>query len=98
MNRHQIRRGMGSLLLVLGLQFFGGLQVYASPTDFRAAAAAKAAAGREARTHAAPAVPRANAAVGTFTTFNAPGAGTGPNQGTFPLQHQHGGGGHGILL
>jgi hypothetical protein len=83
MNRQQVWTVVGALLLVCGVQLFCGVQVYAKPTDFRAAAAAKAAAGREARTHAATGVPRPNAA-GTFTTFDAPGAGTGTNQGTFP--------------
>jgi hypothetical protein len=66
-------------VLLLGASFFCGAQVCAQQTDLRAAAAAKAAAGREARAHAAVSVPRASG-VGTFTTFNAPGA----VNGTFP--------------
>jgi hypothetical protein len=59
---------------------FKCLQLHGQQAEFRAAAEAKAAAGRAARAPAATAVPRANAAVGTFTTFDAPGA----VFGTFP--------------
>jgi hypothetical protein len=52
--------------------------------DIDAAAAAKALAGREARTHAPIYSPGPKAA-GTFITFDAPGAGTSPLQGTAPL-------------
>jgi hypothetical protein len=83
MNRHQIRRGTGSLILVFGLQLFSGLQLCAQQPDFRAVAAAKAAAGQEARTHAGNLIPRANAA-GNFITFDVPGAGTASFQGTVP--------------
>jgi hypothetical protein len=85
MDRHQIRRGMGSLILVFGLQLFSGLQLCAQQPDFRAVAAAKAAAGLEARTHAGNLIPRANAAAaGNFIAFDVPGAGTGSYQGTVP--------------
>jgi len=83
MNRQQVRRLLGTLLLVGAVQFFCGARVYAQPTDLRAIAAAKAAAGQEARTHAGNVIPRPNAA-GSFITFDVPGAGTGRNQGTFP--------------
>jgi len=51
--------------------------------DIDAAAAAKVLAGRDARTYA-PIYSPGPKAVGTFITFDAPGAGTGPFQGTFP--------------
>jgi predicted membrane protein len=63
----------GALVVVGSASIFNGAESYAQQRDFRAAAAAKAAAGREARTHAAISVPRPSA-VGTFTTFDVPGA------------------------
>ncbi len=58
------------MLLVFGLQLLCGLQVYAQQPDLGAAAAAKAAA-REASSHGAS---NASDPVGTFITFDAPGA------------------------
>src|SRR5947209_2459935 len=74
MNRQQVWTVAGALLMVCGWQ------LYAEQPDLRAAAAAKAAAGREALTHAATGVPGPNA-VGTFITFDVPGAvnGTSPS-------------------
>jgi hypothetical protein len=63
----------GALVVVGSASIFNGAESYAQQRDFRAAAAAKAAAGREARTHAAISVPRPSA-VGTFITFDVPGA------------------------
>jgi hypothetical protein len=77
MNRQQVWKVVGVLLLAVGLQ------LYAQQADIDAAAAAKARAGREALTHA-PIDSQAPKAVGTFITFDAPGAGTGSFQGTFP--------------
>ena len=68
-------------LLAVGLQLLYGSQSYAQQADLKVAAAAKAAAGREALSHAPANFPRP---VGTFITFDAPGAGTGFFQGTFP--------------
>ena len=59
--RQQVWTLAGALLLV------GGLQLYAQQADLDAAAAAKAAAGREALTHAPAAVP---GSVGTFISFD----------------------------
>jgi hypothetical protein len=75
MSPAQVWKLASALILVCGLQSYGqGL-------DPRAAAAAKAAAGREARTtYAAAAVPTPTAA-GTFVTFDVPGA----VNGTFPF-------------
>ena len=73
MNRQQIWTVAGALLMVFGLQLFFGLQLHAQQADLGAAAAAKAAAGREALTHGAS---DASSSVSTFTTFDAPGAGT----------------------
>jgi hypothetical protein len=85
MIRQRLWRLAGALLLVGGVQFYCGVQLYAQQADVRAAAAAKAAAGQEARARAAPSVPHQNPpGPGTFTTFDAPGAGTGRVQGTFP--------------
>jgi hypothetical protein len=64
-------------LLAVGLQLFYGLQSYAQQVDLDTAAAAKAAAGREALTHP-PA--KVSGPVGTFITFDVPGA----VNGTFP--------------
>ena len=64
-------------LLAVGLQLFYGLQSYAQQVDLDTAAAAKAAAGREALTHP-PA--KVSDPVGTFITFDVPGA----VNGTFP--------------
>jgi hypothetical protein len=72
MNRQQVWKVVGVLLLAVGLQ------LYAQQADIDAAAAAKARAGREALTHA-PIDFQAPKAVGTFITFDAPGAGTGIN-------------------
>ena len=78
MNRPQIWKVAGVILLVFGLQLFCGLQLYAQHADLGAAAAAKAAAGREALTHGAS---NASDPVGTFITFDVPGAvnGTSPS-------------------
>jgi predicted membrane protein len=57
-----------------------GLQLHAQQADLDAAAA-KAAADREALTHAPANIPRP---VGTFITFDVPSAGTGNDQGTLP--------------
>jgi hypothetical protein len=65
---------MGVLLLAVGLQ------LHAQQADLDAAAA-KAAADREVLTHAPANIPRP---IGTFITFDVPGAGTGNNQGTVP--------------
>jgi hypothetical protein len=71
--------------IVLGLMLIPIVsgQLYAQQADLDAAAAAKAAAGREALSHPATNPPGPKA-VGTFITFDAPGAGTGFGQGTFP--------------
>src|SRR5947209_6920721 len=55
--------------------------VYGRRPDLAAAAAAKAAAGHTAMAQATATIPEATEA-GTFTTFDAPGAGTGSHQGT----------------
>jgi hypothetical protein len=71
--------------IVLGLMLIPVVsgELYAQHPDLDAAAAAKAAAGREALSHPATNPPGPKA-VGTFITFDAPGAGTGFDQGTFP--------------
>ena len=79
MNREQGWTVAGALLLVSCLQLFCSSQLYGQQADIDAAAAAKAAAGREALTHAPIHSPGPKAA-GTFVTFDAPGA----FQGTFP--------------
>src|SRR5438309_8530913 len=79
MNREQVWTVAGALLLVSCLQLFCGSQLYGQQADIDAAAAAKAAAGREALTHA-PIHSPGPKAVGTFITFDVPGA----FQGTFP--------------
>jgi hypothetical protein len=66
-----------ALLPAVGLQLFCGLQLYAQQADLNAAAASKAAAGREALTRAPADVP---GLVGTFITFDVPGA----VDGTYP--------------
>jgi hypothetical protein len=68
--------------IALGLLFATALSE-AQQADLDAAAAAKARAGREALIHA-PIDSQAPKAVGIFITFDAPGAGTGFFQGTFP--------------
>jgi hypothetical protein len=77
MNRQQVCIVAGVVFLAFGLQLFCGLQLYAQQADLRAAAAAKAAAGRVALTHKTS---HASGAIGTFTTFDVPGA----VNGTFP--------------
>jgi hypothetical protein len=83
MNRQQASTVVGALLLVGALQSFGGLPLFAQQPDLDAAAAAKAAAGRKALSRP-PTDPPGPKAVGAFITFDAPGAGTGFFQGTFP--------------
>jgi hypothetical protein len=70
MNRQQVWKVVGVLLLAVGLQ------LYAQQADLDAAAAAKAAAGREALTRAHADVP---GPVGTFITFDVPGTVFGNN-------------------
>ena len=82
-NREQVWTVAGALLLVSCLQLFCGSQLYGQQPDMDAAAAAKAAAGLEALTHG-PIDSPGPKAVGTFITFDVPGAATGRNQGTFP--------------
>jgi len=77
MNREQVWKVVGVLLLAVGLQLFCGLQLCAQQADLDADAAAKAAADREALTRAPAAVP---GPVGTFITFDVPGA----VNGTYP--------------
>jgi hypothetical protein len=82
--KHDLKRGVirprvlklaGVFILVFGLQFVFGLQSYAQQPDLDAAAAAKAAAGLEARSHRAlDASSLVGTAIGTFVTFDAPGA------------------------
>ncbi len=66
--------GLAVMLIPVGLR-----GASAQPADLDAAAAAKAAAGRKALAH--PATP---GSVGNFISFDAPGAGTGSGQGTYP--------------
>jgi hypothetical protein len=82
-NREQVWTVAGPLLLVSCFQLFCGSQLYGQQPDIDAAAAAKAAAGLKALTHG-PIDSPGPKAVGTFITFDAPGAGLGRNQGTFP--------------
>jgi hypothetical protein len=74
-----------SLSIALGLIFVPVLSgpSQAQRVDLNAAAKAKAQAGREALS-LPPADPPGPKTVGTFITFDAPGAGTGGGQGTFP--------------
>jgi hypothetical protein len=76
--RQQVLTLTGALLLVVGLQ------LYAQQADLDAAAAAKAAAGREALIHTPAAVP---GSVGTFISFDVPGA----VNGTLPFSVNPGG-------
>jgi hypothetical protein len=71
------------VVALVGLAIGLAVPTFAQRADLNAAAAAKARAGREALTHA-PIDSQAPKAVGTFITFDAPGAGTGSSQGTFP--------------
>jgi len=82
-NREQVWTVAGALLLVSCLQLFCGSQSYAQHPDIDAAVAAKAAAGLQALTHG-PVDSPGPKAVGTFITFDAPGAGSGFFQGTYP--------------
>jgi hypothetical protein len=66
-----------ALSLMLAPAVSGAQQV-----DLKAAVAAKAAAGQEARAHTTP---DAANSVGTFISFDVPGAGTGFTQGTYPF-------------
>src|SRR5271155_648055 len=72
--RRRVWTVTGVLLLAVGLR------LHAQQADLDAAAA-RAAADREALTHAPANIPRP---VGTFITFDVPSAGTGNNQGTVP--------------
>jgi predicted membrane protein len=72
--RRRVWTVTGVLLLAVGLQ------LHAQQADLDAAAA-KAAADQEALTHAPANIPRP---IGTFITFDVPGAGTENNQGTVP--------------
>jgi len=72
------------ILLVCGLQLFCSLPSYAQQADLGAAAAAKAAAGREARSLGASVASAHVGPAGTFTTFDAPGAALVPFSGTAP--------------
>jgi hypothetical protein len=65
------------------LQLFCGSQSYAQQPDIDAGAAAKAATGLKPLTHD-PIDSPGPKAIGTFITFDAPGAGTGILQGTYP--------------
>jgi hypothetical protein len=79
-NREQVLTGASALLLVSCLQLFCSSHLYGQQVDLDAAAAAKALTGREALTHA-PIDSQGPKAVGTFITFDVPGAGT---TGTLP--------------
>jgi hypothetical protein len=71
MIRRRAWKVAGVIFLGLGMQLLYGLQLYAKQPDLRAAIAAKVAAGREASSHGAS---NASDPVGTFITFDAPGA------------------------
>jgi hypothetical protein len=75
MIRTRVLKLASVLTLVFGLQFVYGLQSYAQQPDLDAASAAKAAAGQAALSHRAlDAASSVGTAVGTFITFDAPGA------------------------
>jgi hypothetical protein len=76
MNQQSFRRSLRVLVLAVGTQLFCNLQLYAQPVDLDAAAAAKAKAGVDALNRAPTDVPHA---VGTFVTFDVPGAVNGTN-------------------
>lgn len=72
------------LCLVATREFPVSAQAHVAQPDLRAAAAAKAAAGiNAAGGNGIGNVPRADA-IGTFASFDVPGAGTSSSQGTFP--------------
>jgi hypothetical protein len=85
MNRQTFSKLMWLLLFMVGSEEFClGAKAYAGPQDLRAAATAKAAAGKDALDRLGlGSIPRPNA-VGAFKTFDVPGSGTSANQGTFP--------------
>ncbi len=80
MSHHKIAAAAGVLLLVVATPSYG----QEMETLIAHAAEAKAAAGREAQAQGHIEFPVA-ASVGTFTTFDVPGAGTGSGQGTSPV-------------
>jgi hypothetical protein len=80
MNRLQVRKVVGVLLLAVGWQLFSGWQLYAQRANFAVISAAEAEAGREALTDALADVP---GRVNSFITFDVPGAINGTHPSSF---------------